>query len=394
MDVHHHCTMTLRHLIARRPVNPRCAGMAHHGVQRHISGNLKTLLLHLNGTCHQHARQLSSASTRATCRAVKSPEVSAEPDKSSTASRDDPGTAERFGVATRQLNELADSAPQDVYKSQSSIISSAAQLAQLLDSSLTAGISESSAQMADRGSRLGKNRLPERDQVPALCLTAVQTPLQPALTPMLCFSSIVNVCMGRIKSALSGHVCIFYVVTAVPESLHGPYCRLTWKFDVQISFWELLGNTFEDFTIIVLVISGVLSIALEVAFGDSDHGWVEGAAILAAVAVVALVTALNDYEKEKQFRYLSALSSESQASISLSTAHASHIRKVALGAVIPAAVAVVALVTMLIDYEKESSSERQRANQLKPGRLLMLLQRLPDCNLLSWTAPYRKKFCS
>ncbi len=84
----------------------------------------------------------------------------------------------------------------------------------------------------------------------------------------------------------------------------------------QISFWELLGNTFEDFTIIVLVISGLLSIALELAFGDSDHGWVEGAAILAAVAVVALVTAVNDFEKEKQFRDLSALSSESQVGMS------------------------------------------------------------------------------
>ena len=216
MDVHHHCAMTLRHLIARGPVTPRCAGMAHHGVQRHISGNLKTPLLHLNSTCHQHARQLSSASRRATCRAVKSPEVSAGPDKSSTASRDDPETAERFGVATRQLNELADSAPQDVFKSQSSIVSSAAQLAHLLDSSLTAGISESSAQMADRGSRLGKNRLPERDQVPALCLTAVQTPLKPALTSLLCISSTLNVCKGRIKSALSGHVCMFYVGDCSP----------------------------------------------------------------------------------------------------------------------------------------------------------------------------------
>ena len=176
MDVHHDCAMTLRHLIARRPVTPRCASMAHHGLQRHISGNLKTPLLHLNSACHHRAGQLSSASRRATCRAVKSPEVSAEPDKNSTASRDDSGTAGRFGVATRQLNELTDSAPQDVYKSQSSIVSSAAQLAQLLDSSLTAGISESSAHMADRGSRLGKNSLPERNQVPAICLTAIQIP--------------------------------------------------------------------------------------------------------------------------------------------------------------------------------------------------------------------------
>ena len=74
--------------------------------------------------------------------------------------------AGRFGLATAELSKLADSAPQDVFKSQSSIFSSAAQLAQLLDSSLTGGISESSAQMAERGSRLGQNKLPERDQVP------------------------------------------------------------------------------------------------------------------------------------------------------------------------------------------------------------------------------------
>ena len=81
----------------------------------------------------------------------------------------------------------------------------------------------------------------------------------------------------------------------------------------QVSFLELISNTLGDFTIVVLIISGVASIALELAFGKAgDNGWIEGAAILAAVAVVALVTAVNDYEKEQQFRELSALSSETQ----------------------------------------------------------------------------------
>lgn len=62
----------------------------------------------------------------------------------------------------------------------------------------------------------------------------------------------------------------------------------------------------------VLIISGLTSIGLELAFGEGDNGWIEGAAILAAVAVVALVTAFNDYEKEQQFRELSALSSDTQ----------------------------------------------------------------------------------
>lgn len=38
--------------------------------------------------------------------------------------------------------------------------------------------------------------------------------------------------------------------------------------------------------------------------GEGDTGWIEGAAILGSVIVVVLVTALNDYSKEKQFRSL------------------------------------------------------------------------------------------
>ncbi|BDA45515.1 Plasma membrane calcium-transporting ATPase 1 [Coccomyxa sp. Obi] len=83
----------------------------------------------------------------------------------------------------------------------------------------------------------------------------------------------------------------------------------------QVSFWELIGNTLEDFTIVVLLISGVTSIGLELAFGEGENGWIEGAAILAAVAVVSLVTAVNDYEKEQQFRQLSALSSDTQMTV-------------------------------------------------------------------------------
>lgn len=38
--------------------------------------------------------------------------------------------------------------------------------------------------------------------------------------------------------------------------------------------------------------------------GEGEAGWIEGAAILGSVAVVVLVTAINDYTKEKQFRGL------------------------------------------------------------------------------------------
>ena len=37
---------------------------------------------------------------------------------------------------------------------------------------------------------------------------------------------------------------------------------------------------------------------------ESEAGWIEGVAILGAVAVVVLVTAFNDWRKERQFRGL------------------------------------------------------------------------------------------
>lgn len=40
----------------------------------------------------------------------------------------------------------------------------------------------------------------------------------------------------------------------------------------------------------------------EAGVGEREAGWIEGAAILLAVIVVVLVTALNDWSKEKQFR--------------------------------------------------------------------------------------------
>lgn len=38
--------------------------------------------------------------------------------------------------------------------------------------------------------------------------------------------------------------------------------------------------------------------------GEAQAGWIEGAAILFSVAIVVLVTAFNDWSKEKQFRGL------------------------------------------------------------------------------------------
>lgn len=91
------------------------------------------------------------------------------------------------------------------------------------------------------------------------------------------------------------------------------------------TFLQLVWEALQDVTLIILEVAAIISLGL--AFykppdgeslvgclpdgfqyggegGEGEAGWIEGAAILASVAVVVLVTAINDYTKEKQFRGL------------------------------------------------------------------------------------------
>lgn len=81
---------------------------------------------------------------------------------------------------------------------------------------------------------------------------------------------------------------------------------------MQTSFAELVKGALSDFTVLILLGSGIVSTILGVTVDTSDAGWIEGAAILVAVAVVVLVTAVNDYQKEKQFRELNKVSEGGQ----------------------------------------------------------------------------------
>eukprot|EP00522_Entomoneis_paludosa_P018104 CAMPEP_0172445354 /NCGR_PEP_ID=MMETSP1065-20121228/5177_1 /TAXON_ID=265537 /ORGANISM="Amphiprora paludosa, Strain CCMP125" /LENGTH=1091 /DNA_ID=CAMNT_0013196157 /DNA_START=159 /DNA_END=3434 /DNA_ORIENTATION=+ len=76
------------------------------------------------------------------------------------------------------------------------------------------------------------------------------------------------------------------------------------------SFFELFVDTFDDATLQILIVSAVVSLAVGM-YDDPTAGYVEGCAILAAVLVVSFVTAANDYQKESQFRELSATHDES-----------------------------------------------------------------------------------
>ncbi|KAM6137610.1 plasma membrane calcium-transporting ATPase 1 isoform 6-T6 [Pterocles gutturalis] len=88
------------------------------------------------------------------------------------------------------------------------------------------------------------------------------------------------------------------------------------------TFLQLVWEALQDVTLIILEIAAVVSLGLSfyqppggneslcgsVNIGEeeeeSEAGWIEGAAILLSVVCVVLVTAFNDWSKEKQFRGL------------------------------------------------------------------------------------------
>uniref|UniRef100_A0A8C3GA81 Calcium-transporting ATPase n=1 Tax=Cyclopterus lumpus TaxID=8103 RepID=A0A8C3GA81_CYCLU len=89
------------------------------------------------------------------------------------------------------------------------------------------------------------------------------------------------------------------------------------------TFLELVWEALQDVTLIILEVAAIISLGLSFYQppgqdsescgdlsgsaedeGEADTGWIEGAAILLSVVCVVLVTAFNDWSKEKQFRGL------------------------------------------------------------------------------------------
>jgi len=79
------------------------------------------------------------------------------------------------------------------------------------------------------------------------------------------------------------------------------------------TFLMLVWEALQDVTLIILEVAAVVSLALsfyrppkeeEEPEEEGSHDWIEGLAILLAVVIVVLVTAFNDWSKEKQFRGL------------------------------------------------------------------------------------------
>lgn len=71
-----------------------------------------------------------------------------------------------------------------------------------------------------------------------------------------------------------------------------------------VGFFKLLWDAYNDKIIILLTIAAVISLSLgiyEAVSGGSSADWIEGVAIVVAILIVTLVTAANDWQKERQF---------------------------------------------------------------------------------------------
>jgi len=62
----------------------------------------------------------------------------------------------------------------------------------------------------------------------------------------------------------------------------------------------LVLQALDDLILKILICAAIISIVVNMVF-EADHratAWIEGAAIIVAVAVVSMVTSVNDYKKE------------------------------------------------------------------------------------------------
>ena len=72
------------------------------------------------------------------------------------------------------------------------------------------------------------------------------------------------------------------------------------------SIWQLAWDAASDTTLIILTIAAIISLVLGLTVASSGSSWIEGVAIMVAVIAVVVVTAVNDYQKDRQFQALQA----------------------------------------------------------------------------------------
>jgi Ca2+-transporting ATPase len=83
----------------------------------------------------------------------------------------------------------------------------------------------------------------------------------------------------------------------------------------QASLFTLMRHALSDPTLIFLCFAAVISLVIGIFIEKDPMGWLEGTAILTAVVVVVMVGSINDYQKEKQFRALSAKNDDMKVTV-------------------------------------------------------------------------------
>ncbi|XP_077373858.1 plasma membrane calcium-transporting ATPase 1-like [Festucalex cinctus] len=111
------------------------------------------------------------------------------------------------------------------------------------------------------------------------------------------------------------------------------------------TFVQLVWEALQDVTLIILEVAAIISLGLSfyrpphadrdscgsaaggvADEGEAETGWIEGAAILLSVACVVLVTAFNDWSKEKQFRGLQSRIEQEQKFSVLRAGQLAHVK--------------------------------------------------------------------
>ncbi|TKY47978.1 Calcium-transporting ATPase 9 [Spatholobus suberectus] len=72
------------------------------------------------------------------------------------------------------------------------------------------------------------------------------------------------------------------------------------------SFWRFLWESWQDLTLIILIIAAVVSLVLGIKTEGLEEGWYDGGSIAFAVFLVIIVTAGSDYRQSLQFQNLNA----------------------------------------------------------------------------------------
>jgi magnesium-transporting ATPase (P-type) len=133
---------------------------------------------------------------------------------------------------------------------------------------------------SSRKSAFGENRLPEK--------------------PMVTSKPVIDQLKHQRRCSL--HITTTFRISAFS-------CVLL-TFALQATFWELCLDALEDATLRILCAASIVSIILGCVLKCAATGWIEGFAIIVALLVVVVVTAGNDYSKERQFRALFAVADD------------------------------------------------------------------------------------